>query len=215
MKKQVVLFLGLIVSFFSLSAQQNQQAVAALDQAHEAYKKAGGIVADFSVKVTNKKTKQNETYSGKVLMKGSKFKYTSPDVEMWFDGKNQWVLNNETDEVNLSTPSESELEAINPTVLFQIYKRGYTCKYSGAKKVSGKPVDVIDLVPVNTKKEIEKITVQIDKNQHTLISIFILNKNQSSQLITIRNYKSGLNHADNLFVFNKKQYPKAEVIDLR
>ena len=68
---------------------------------------------------------------------------------------------------------------------------------------------------ISTKKEIEKITVQIDKNQHTLASIFVQNKNQSSQLITIRNYKTGLSHADNLFVFNKKQHPKADVIDLR
>jgi Outer membrane lipoprotein-sorting protein len=215
MKKQVVLVLGFIISIFSLSAQQNPKAVAVLDEAHAAYEKAGGISADFTVKVTNNKAKQNESYSGKVLMKSNKFKYTSEEVEMWFDGKNQWVLNKESDEVNLSTPTASELEAINPSVLFQIYKRGYTCKYSGEKKVGGKSVEVVDLVPVNTKKEIEKITVQIDKNQHTLTSIFIQNKNQSSQLITIKNYKSGLNHADNLFVFNKKQYPKAEVIDLR
>lgn len=215
MKKLVGLFGGLIISLFTLSAQQNAKAIAALDQAHDTYTRSGGISADFTVRVTNKKVKQSETYSGKVLMKGSKFRYISSDVEMWFDGRNQWILNKETDEVNLSTPSESELDAINPTILFQIYKKGYVSKYSGVKKVGGRSVEVIDLIPAKMKKEIEKITVQIDKNSHTLTSIFVQNKNQTSQQITIRNYKSGLVHADNIFVYNKKLYPKAEVIDLR
>lgn len=215
MNRKIALFLGLIISVLSLSAQHNPKAVAALDLAHEAFNRAGGITADFTVNISNKKSKQSDSYNGKVWMKGRKFKYSSPDAEMWFDGRNQWVMNNGTDEVNLSNPSESELEAINPSVLFQIYNKGYVCKYAGEKSVKGKMIETVDLIPSKTKTDVSRITVQIDKKSHTLVSIFIQNKNQINQQILIQNYRSGLSHPDNLFVFNKKQYPKAEVIDLR
>ncbi len=114
--KRITLFLGFIISIISLSAQHNPKAVASLDLARETFNNAGGISADFTVNIINKKSKQNESYDGKVWMKGRKFKYSSPDAQMWFDGKNQWVMNNGTDEVNLSNPSESDLEAINPSV---------------------------------------------------------------------------------------------------
>ena len=47
-------------------------------------------------------------------MSGNKFTIKSPEMEIWFDGKNQWAYSPNTDEVNLTEPTAEELSQINP-----------------------------------------------------------------------------------------------------
>jgi outer membrane lipoprotein carrier protein len=117
--------------------------------------------------------------------------------------------------VSVSEPSEAELESVNPSMLFQIYNKGYTCKYVDSKVINGKTVDIVDIIPTKAKQDIVKITVQIEQKRATLDQIFIKNKAGISQKISIANYKSGIVYPDNVFVFNPKQFPKVEINDLR
>ncbi|MFZ4457292.1 MAG: LolA family protein [Bacteroidales bacterium] len=202
------------ISFTLFAVQQNQKGVQILDKARETYEKAGSVSAEFSVTIFQK-SKPVSTQSGSIKMKGSKFRVMTDEAEVWFDGKNQWVLPIGTEEVSLSAPSETELDAVNPSSLFQIYNKGFRCNFAGLKVVNGKSVNIIDLIPIKPKQGIDKITLNIDEKSSILSLIFIQNKNGNHQKINITNYKSGLNYNDNLFVFNKKQYPNVEFVDVR
>jgi outer membrane lipoprotein-sorting protein len=212
--KQLILLLLLAISSGAFAAQQNPKAVQILDKARETYEKSGSVSAQFSVTLFQK-SKALSTQSGTIKMKGSKFRVTTDEAEMWFDGKNQWVFPAGTEEVSLSAPSDADLDAINPSSLFQIYNKGFRSNFVGLKVVNGIRVNVIDLIPTKPKQGIDKITLHIDEKTVVLSMIYIQNKNGNHQKINITNYKSGLNYPDNLFVFNKKQFPNVEVVDLR
>lgn len=212
--KRVNLLLVLFVLVLPVFCQQNPKAVLVLDKAREAYVKAGSVYADFEV-VLFQKSKATSEQKGSIKMKGSKFRVSTDDAEIWFDGKNQWVLPAGSDEVSLSAPSEAELESVNPSAMFQIYNKGYRCNYVASKVVNGVAEDIVDLIPTKAGQNITKITLNIDQKKSVLTTIQIQNKNGSKQKINITNYKSGLNYPDNLFVFSKKQYPNVEVVDVR
>lgn len=197
-------------------AQKDTKAKELLDKSAIVYKSANGISASFTLNIKNVKEKVTESFDGNIIMKDDKFYITTPDVETWFNGKTQWVYLKGNDEVNVSEPSPEELQMINPSTIFHMYQKGFNYKYIGEKKdIKGKAVYEIELIPQNKKAELSKIIVQIGKTSNLPTSISLINKNQINNIIYINQYQTNMNYPDNIFVFDKKKYPKAEIIDLR
>lgn len=191
-----------------------QNAREILDRASDAYNKAGTVTATFTLDNRDTKAKWTNSYDGKAFMKGNKFKIEIPDAITWFDGTTQWVYVKDTEEVNVSSPTGEELQAISPSVLFNIYKRGFKLSYNGEKRTGNKTYYEVELTPLK-KSEFSKIVVQIDKSSNIFSKITVTDKAGIENILTIKNYTTGANLDDGIFQFSKKDYPRAEVIDLR
>lgn len=216
--KYKLLTLLSIISFFCVTSKaqdtQNDPKVI-LNDARMAYYSSGGITADFSLNMVDHRTNDKYNFVGKISMKGDKFKMDIPGITTWFNGKTQWVYIKDSNEVNISNPSDEELQDITPSALFNLYENNYQLSYNGEKRVNGKKIVEIELVPVQKRSEIKRIVVQIDKATDLLTSIKIINKSQFENELTIKKMQTKINISDETFVFNGKNYPKVEVIDLR
>ncbi len=212
MKTRLFTLITLFTFILSASAQD---ARSILDKASEAYSKAGAVTVTFTLDSKDTKAKTTYSYDGKAFMKGDKFKLEIPDAVTWFDGTTQWVYVKDTEEVNISNPTGEELQGISPSVLFSIYKKGYNLTYKGEKKLGGKTVQEVELAPQKKNADIAKIVVQIDKASNTFHKISLTDKVGMLNSLTINSYQTGGNIPDSTFSFNKKEYPRAEIVDLR
>ncbi len=195
--------------------QKDDKAKEILDKSSVTFSNAGGVYAYFTLNVHDVKAKVKESFDGTIQMKGDKFYLSTPDADSWFNGKTQWVYLKATEEVNVSEPSKEELQMISPSTLFNIYKNGFNYKYIGEKNdIKGKPVYEVELIP-KKKSELQKMTIQISKKENLPVTISIFNKNEINNIIYINKYETGKSYTDSMFVFDKKKYPEAEVIDLR
>lgn len=212
-----VTFLLLLSILFSVNgfSQNDKKAQAILNKASAAYNSAEGVKCTFSLKILNSKGYTQNISSGTISLKGSKFKLVSDAMTTWFDGTNQWVYIRKNNEVNLSRPTEKELLMVNPINVFELYKHGYICKWLGEKIEGGKNVSQIQMKPSNKNEEIQNIVASFDKTHFHPVSISITSKNKYRTHITINSYTTGQTFSNGLFVFQQKEYPKAEVIDLR
>ena len=166
-----------------------QNATSILDKAASAYEDSNGLTAYFTMQ--------------------------TPDMITWFDGTTQWSFVERNEEVNVSTPTGEELQATNPTLLLRSYEKGFTAKYKGeSTSPSGKAAHDIELVP-KKKSDIVRVELQIEKFSGLPASIAVFSKNGISSTIRISKMKTGVNQPDSYFVFNEKDYPDAEIIDLR
>ena len=141
MRKYIFSVLIALLSLPVIAQQQQSQAKAVLDKTAEAFRKAGGVKADFIIKsVTNGLVEGSE--SGTIQLKGEKFVLKASEVITWFDGKTQWSYVVRNDEVNVSNPTQEELQQINPyTFLAYVserisYKLGTVKTYG--ERLSGK-----------------------------------------------------------------------------
>jgi len=205
----------LLSAIFFIGSITAQDARAILDKASDAYNKSGAVTAKFTLDARDTKAKTTYSYDGTAYMKGDKFKIEIPDAVTWFDGKTQWVYVKDTEEVNISSPTGDELQAISPSVLFNIYKKGFNLVYKGEKRSGGKNVQEIELTPQKKGSEFTKIIVEINKADNLFSKITAIDKSGMENILTIKSYQAGVNHSDTLFQFNKKDYPQAEIIDLR
>ena len=209
--------LTLVILLFCLGsfAQKDAKAKDILDKASKAYEQTGDMSVYFTMDIIDRGSSASSKFDGQLHLKGTKLQLTTPEAETWFDGKTQWVYMKEMQEVNISEPSEADMQSINPSMIFNIYKKGCNYKFNSEKTdTKNRKVYEIELIP-NVKNEMSRIIVQINKTDYMPVYFQIFYKNKMENKIYINKYSTKLNHPDKLFVFDKSKYPDAEIIDLR
>ena len=110
-------------------------------------------------------------------------------------------------EVNVSTPTEAQQQSMNPYKFISIYKNGFKL---GMKNVS--EGWQIHLYATNQKRTIKEMYIVVGKNY--LPKTIRMRQSNGWTTIKVTNFKAK-NLADTMFRFNAKDFPNAEVIDLR
>ena len=189
------------VAMISL-ATFSQNAVKVLDKAVKTIALKDGVKADF------KMTGGMGSASGTIVIKGKKFHATTPQATIWFDGKTQWTYLKNNDEVSVTNPNESQLQAINPYNFLNLYKKGYdaTLNSSGNNHV-------VHLVASSAERKIRELFITVDKKTNYPTQVKLL-QGKKWTIFDISNLKKQ-NIPDSQFTFNTKDFPKAEIIDLR
>ena len=198
MKRIGIIMVAALMSMGSFA----QSAKAVLDKA------AATITAQSGVKANFKMTTANGSTSGTIAIKGKKFYATTPQAKVWFDGKTQWTYLKNNDEVNVSNPTEAQLQAINPYNFINIYKRGYTYTMNTAGSDY-----VIHLMASNANRKIKELFISVNKKSYQPKQVKML-QGKKWTTFDINSIKKE-NIPDSQFRFNAKDFPKAEVIDLR
>ena len=195
-------------------AQNQTQAKLVLDKTAAASEKAGGVKAEFTVQAFNKGRSVGVT-NGTIELKGEKFFLKTSETISWFDGKTQWSYLTGSDEVNISTPTEAELQGLNPYAFLYLYKKGFDYELGKVDRFRDNGVYEVILRSANKKQELSHIVLYVMKDTYEPVYIKLDLRDGSRNEITINSYHTGLKLPDSVFVFDKKEYPTAEVIDLR
>ena len=197
-----VAVMALFTMHCSLFTATAQTAKSVLDKAAANVSAKEGIRANFKMTGSHGKT------SGQIAVKGRKFYATTPMATVWFDGKTQWTYMKNNDEVNISNPTEAQLQAINPYNFINLYKKGYnyTLNKSGNDYV-------VHLTATNANAKIKEMFISINKNNYNPTQVKLL-QGKKWTIFDITDLKKQA-VADSQFRFNSKDFPSAEVIDLR
>ena len=198
MKKICFLIAATLIS----AATFAQTAKSVLDKA------AANITVKSGVQAKFKMTGSMGNTSGTITIKGRKFHATTPQAIVWFDGKTQWTYMKNNDEVNVTTPTESQLQAINPYNFINLYKNGYDATLNS----SGKDY-VVHLTASTKDKKIRELFITVNKSSNTPTQVKLLQGTKWT-IFDISDLKKQ-SVPDSQFRFNAKDFPQAEIIDLR
>lgn len=177
-----------------------------LDEAAKRIKTVRSITATYDI------SDGQQTSAGTLVMAGEKFHLSSPDLMAWYDGNTQWTFMPSSNEVNIVEPTPEELAQVNPFVIISSFRKAY--KAVSLKAPSGKYK--VALTPTNARGAyIKKAMVTFNASSFMPERIKLTTDNGTNMAIRIKTLKTGTNYPVSTFVFNKKQYPKAEIIDLR
>ena len=199
MKRIMNLFLMLMVAVCT-SAQTAKQV---LDKTAAALSNKGGVTANFTVT-----GKSMGSTSGRISVKGRMFQATTPQAIIWFNGKTQWTYMKSQEEVNVSNPTEAQLQAINPYNFINIYKKGYS--YTMKTVSAGYEVH---LKATDAKRQIQEMYITVNKSTYAPSQVK-MRQGKKWTTINVSSLKKA-NLSSSVFTFPSKDYPNAEVIDLR
>ena len=183
-----------------------QNAGDVLNKTIAAYKNVKGISASYVV------TSSQGSNSGKIEMKGNKFRITSPDLMCWYDGTTQWAYSTSTGEVNVTEPTAEEMQMSNPYVSLTTLKK--SCKIYKVN-TKNKGVLVLKLVPKAKDQQVKHIMVYIKTDSYAVTNVNFEMTDGSYYRTTITNFKEA-KHSNATFNYDSKAVPKGpEVVDLR
>lgn len=200
MKKLTLLF---IIFHFSLLTSLAQTAKEVLDKCAAAVSSKDGVKADFTMT-----SAQYGSASGSIAVKGQKFCAQTSVATMWFDGKTLWTYMAKNDEVSVTTPTAQRLQTLNPYNFINLYRQGF--KYTMTKAASTYNVH---LTAKDKGRGVQEMFITVDKANWHPTEVKLLQK-QKWTTFTITNLKTS-KLDDATFRFNSKDFPSAEVIDLR
>ena len=196
--KRIIFALICALSLANVSAQTAKEI---LDKAASVVNAKKGATADFVM------SGKYGNAAGTISIKGNKFVANTPQAKMWYDGKTQWTYMTSTEEVNVSTPTEAQQQTMNPYRFINLYNMGYAM----TKKEVKNGYEVY-LKATNPKRTITEMYITVN-NQFVPTNVKMKTAKGWTN-INISNFRKA-SLPDKAFRFNAKDYPKAEVIDLR
>lgn len=210
----------LILSIFTLFliatayGQYDPKALQILDAMSKKYKAIAAFEANISQTLTNDVEKINEEFKGKITVKGDKFKLVLPEQEVINNGSTVWTYLPEAKEVNIDNYDPTS-EDVNPTKIYNIYKKGFKYLYLQDKTEGGVLCEEIDLVPEKKDAQFFKIKMFINKKDKSIQSWTMFDKGGNKYKYTISKFNPNIKVDDSFFTFDVSKYPGVEQVDLR
>lgn len=201
MRKTFLLILSLMV-MATASAQSPSSVV---DKVLAALKGGKAVSASYTVASPQGSSK------GTLVMSGKKFRVLASDVKCWYNGTTMWSYSPATDEVNITTPTATDLQMTNPYSAAQNFKSSYIISKGG----TGNGTYTIRFTP-KKKSNVKHMLVTVSTSTWLISKAEIVQTDGTKTTITIGNYNRNASASASTFEFDKSQVPVGtEVVDLR
>lgn len=208
--KKIAMLLSLIAGLIMPAlAQKDKRASDILDAMSAKYKSLGSYQTAFTY------ANGKESYKGDLTVKSTKFRLKLAGQEVFNDGKTMATYVKESNEVNIQDYDDSANGEFNPTVIYSIYKKGFSYKFLKETQQAGRTLEVIELTPEKKKSQITKLQIGVDKADKSVRNWQITNKDGQITTYVITKFTPNAGVPDSYFVFDKSKYPGVEVVDLR
>ena len=214
MKKITALYIGLALLIGHTGfSQAKKSADEILKEVTEKTKSYSSLKIDFTYNMDNPEAKIHESEAGSLLVSGDKYRLNIAGQIIISDGETMWTYIQEVNEVQINTVEEDQ-ELMTPTKLLTSYSEQYKSKLAGEETKAGKTYQVIELKP-NENKTYSLVTLTVDKNEKRFVRIAIQDNNGNTFTYIVNDFipESPVNETD--FTFSDKEFPGAEVIDMR
>ena len=136
---------------------QDKKAKELLDQVTAKIKSYDNIIIDFKYTLNNNKENINKESKGNVIIQDNKYVLNFMGVTKIFDGKKNYTIVPEDEEVTVSSLSEKDDSAITPSKMLSFFNSGYKYSWDILQDVKGRKIQYIKLVPTNAKDQRKEI----------------------------------------------------------
>jgi outer membrane lipoprotein-sorting protein len=193
----------------SVNAQKDSQAKTILDQIGTKVKGAKGVLASIQLVSKNSKGKALGTKTINLKMKGDKYVLKQGSTEILCDGANIYNFDG-VNTISKSNVSESD-QALSPQKLLS---GSYDKDFNYSLLSQNNSFATIELIPLDKRKNFQKVTLVIDKLKSALSTATILDKSNNSTFVKVVSINYGVVLVDKLFLFDRTKYPKnVEIFD--
>ena len=197
-------------------AQQDPKAKEILDAMSNKYKSISSFQADLAYTMTNKAESIDESYKGKIAVKGDMYRLMMQDQEIYNDGTTVWTFLPNLDEPEVTIDNnDPEGGDITPSSIFNIYQEGYKYIYLNSINISGISYDIVDLIPNDKDAQYFKVRIEIGTNDKLLRTFTLFDREGSEYSYLITNFKSDINLSDSYFTFDTSKLSEDQIIDIR
>lgn len=206
------IFIIILLVFYQVSFSQNDKnAKEFLDEVSLKMGAYKNMHIGFSTTLIHKEAAIYEgdeaPIKGKITIEKEKYYLEYLGNTLIFDGKKLFVINNDEKEVSVNQGDLNEEDGvIYPAKMLTFYKEGYTFKMGKMTNEKGRMIQYVELFPMDSNSEIEKVILGIDKKTKHIYQLIQQGSNGAVTTLTINQFKSDQELSPTLFTFDRKKY---------
>ena len=179
------------------------------------FKSFKSLKATFIITIENQKDKSSDVQKGTIQLKGDKYRLDVAQQDIVSDGKTIWTYMKDANEIQVNNASK-DTNTITPANFLTLYEKGFLFKFTGEEKEKGMVYQLVELVPVDPKKKsVVKVKLKISKKDQMVYSARLIDRSGTVVTYNVEKFTPEAATSDSIFTFNTKNYPGAEIIDLR
>jgi len=163
------------------------------------------VSLQFNYNIYSAEASINQETSGKVQLKGEKYRFEYLGIIQINDTKNTYTIVPENEEVTIVSNQDAG-EEMNPAKILSFYNEGYRFQWDIAQNVGNRKIQYIKLIPIDSNSDIAHILLGVDSQKKEVYKVIETGKNGTQTTITITKYETNTNLAPNLFSFDEKKY---------
>ena len=163
------------------------------------------VSLQFNYNLYSAEASINQETSGKVQLKGEKYRFEYLGIIQINDTKNTYTIVPENEEVTIVSNQDAG-EEMNPAKILSFYNEGYRFQWNIAQNVGNRKIQYIKLIPIDSNSDIAHILLGVDSQKKEVYKVIETGKNGTQTTITITKYETNTNLAPNLFSFDEKKY---------
>ena len=204
--KKLIQIAFIILFSFSVQAQ-DQKAKALLDQVTTKVKSYNNIVIDFKYSLNNSRENINQDSKGNVTLKGNQYVLNFMGITKIYDGKKNYTIVPEDEEITISSVNENDDNAITPSKMLTFFNKGYKYYMDIIQDVRGRKIQYIKLIPTNPKDQRKEILLGIDVQTKHIYNLIEMGKKETKTTLTVNSFKTNQPLSKNQFTFAQSKYP--------
>jgi outer membrane lipoprotein-sorting protein len=149
--------------------------------------------------------------NGSLLVSGTKYRLEMNNMLVVFDGTARYTYLKTENEILIETPNPLRDGIFaDPSTIFAVNPNVFHIKQTEANATLN-----LNLTPKQSGLPYEKITMGLAKKTLHPVKFVYYGSDGRTTALTISNFKANIKPAAEEFIFNRKQYPQAEVVDMR
>lgn len=197
----------LLLFGLTLQAQDSKKAKDLLDEVSAKAKSYDNIVIDFRFTLQNAKQNQNQDSKGNLTLKGNQFVLNFMGVTRIFDGKKNYTIIPEDEEVTVSKYNEGDENSITPSKMLSFFNAGYKYSWDILQNIRGRKIQYVKLTPLSTKDKTKEILLGIDTQTKHIYNKIEVAKDGTKTTLTVNSFKTNQPISKNHFTFTESKYP--------
>jgi len=210
---KIFTFLVFLFSIYSFTEVDDSKSRDILTKVSNKIQSYDNLKIDFTHQMIDEANGVDESLKGSVIMKGKSFNLKFNGQTIISDGKTVWTYNPEFEELQIHNASEVG-EALNFFDLVVNFEDNFKTQLIKTTTEDGQSFYIIDLRP-KEGKAYYKIRVKINTKTNNIKSGTVFNKDNAEFRYKVDKMQPNVKVSPSTFTFNKKDYPDADIIDLR
>jgi len=197
----------LVLNSLLLNAQGPEEAEKLLNEVSTTIASFENMSFDFTYILENRTENIRQETNGSAVLSDDRYKINFLGNEQIFDGNTTYTIVPENEEVTISNSEEDADFGINPKELLVFYKSGYAYQWDIRQNIKGRRIQFVKLIPSKENKDLKYLLLGIDMRTKIIYRLIEVGKGDTRTTLTLKNIKTNIQLAADLFTFNASKYP--------
>jgi outer membrane lipoprotein-sorting protein len=199
--------LTLLFAFGMLQGQtQDPEAKALLEAVNAKVENYNNIQIDFKYVLENDSENIRQETRGKITLSGDKYALDILGIQRLYDGETLYTISSDDEEVTISKNNSDDNNTIAPSALLTFYESGYNYKLDISQQKFGRKIQYIKLTPIDSEAEIKYALLGVDTKTKHIYNLIEIGENDTKTTLTILSFKTNIQLAKSLFIFDASKY---------